>query len=737
MIVLSIIMGLGLHLYSLSTRFQAARDSYSTAAEYICEAICEEGFWLAQKALNSPDFKIESISNGSVNLYERVRAPESGPIGIDFKPTKVIKHIQQKMYDQMSVNFPIEGIKGYISLTFDGPFSDLPNQTHEYSGTILTEASVSPTWTSGNKAFRKMVVSRKFKVVGLTPPHPFDKSALTIINPDYINGESKRKMEQEIFEPTNKGIDDHNTLCKLYKKLYDQANDTCKICSQCSGSVLYVSGSPKFFAPTIQPETKIPAGFFDEKSLLVSKYDKDEFDKLIDFNYEDILFELFPPLYKLFQAVITLSKVNAGVLAITVTLLAIVPGHEICDALDAAWGLGEVIRAIHVALELIVPIQFIIGQVTLIVQKIVMEGHIVGQIFENLNEASKGNFKPMASGAATFVGDLNSSGVFEDMGSTTEGLDGIQAESGNQDFTEGVISQTEDGSVDVNADALSAATDKYGKTDSYADGALDGKFDGLKSLEGMDKNILSAGDSLTGMFGGDTSNPGALSEMASDSKMALLTGIIKGFVKTHRNLNLNELKTGDYTYEQRKLFFQSFNSDLWNQKATFRTTDSDQVKTIFKKYEKDGLCGIICHTGEDEITIDVNKFKGKLIVFSKGAIKVKKCTLNDEKTDSMTIISEGNIELDSNKIEASLNATGDPDSYVHFGSSQEVMGNILLNNYSVAAQDDRENNKTALKGKLTLNKRLNQREEDGSSIKDSHFRVIISPAVHTQEVKMR
>lgn len=737
MIVLSIIMGLGLHIYSLSTRFQAARASYSTAAEYICEAICEEGFYLAQKAFNSPDFKIESISSGSVNLYERVRDPEAGPINVDFKPTKVIKHLQQQIYDQMSVNFPVAGMKGQITVTFDGPFSNLPNQAHEYSGTIITEASVVPTWTSGNKAFRKMVVSRKFKVVALTPPHPFDKSALSIINPDYINGESKENMTREIFEPTNQGIDDHNTLCKLYKKLYDQANDTCSICSQCSGSVLYVSGSPKFFSPKIQPGTKIPADFFDDKSLLVSKYDKNEFEKLMDFNYEDILFELFPPLYKLFQTVITLSKVNAGVLAITVTLLAIVPGHEICDALDAAWGLGEVIRAIHVALELIVPIQFIIGQVTLIVQKIVMEGHIVGQIFENLNEASKGNFKPAASGAATFVGDLNSSGVFEDMGSTTEGLDGIQAESGNQDFTEGVVSQTEDGSIDVDADALSAATDKYGNTDSYADGALDGQFDGLKSLEGMDKNILSAGDSLTGMFGGDTSNPGALSEMASDSKMALLTGIIKGFVKSHRNLNLTELVPGNSFYEQRKLFFQSFNSDLWNAKATFRTTDNDQVKSLFKKYEKDGLCGIICHTGEDEITIDVNKFKGKLIVFSKGSINVKKCTLNDEKTDSITIISEGNIELKSNKIEASLNATGEPESYVHFGSSQEIFGNILLNNYSVAAQDDRKSNKTAVKGKLKLNPRLDQREEDGTTIKDSHFRVIISPAVHTQEVKMR
>ena len=737
MIVLSIIMGLGLHLYSLSTRFQAARASYSTAAEYICEAICEEGFYLAQKAFNSPDFKIEGASS-SLSIYEMVRDPESGPIDIDFKPTKVIKHLQQQIYDQMSVNFPVNGIKGHINVVFDGPFSDLPNQTHEYSGTITTEAYVVPMWTSGNKAFRRMIVARKFKVVALTPPHPFDKSAVTIINPDYINGESKEKMERESFDPTNQGIDEHNVLCRLYKKLYDQANDSCTICQQCSGSVLYVSGSPKFFSPRIQAGAKVPPDFFDDKSLIVSKYDKGEFEKLIDFNYDDILFELFPPLYQFFNSVLTLSKVNAGVLAITSTLLAIVPGHEICDALDWAYGLGEIIRAIHVALELIVPIQFIIGQVTLIVQKIVMEGHIVGQLFENLNEASKGNFKPVASGAATFVGDLNSSGVFEDMDSTSEGLEGVGSTANSQDMTEGVLTEAEDGSMDVNAEGLATATEKYGNEDSYLDGAMDGKFDDLKSLEGMDQDIMSAGDSLTSMFGGDMSNPGSFSEMASDSKMAMLTGIIKGFVKNHRQLNLNELTPGNYTYEQRKLFFKSFDSDLWNKKATFRTTDSDEVKELFKKYKNDGLCGIICHIGDDEITVNVNQFKGKLIIFSKSSIKVSACTLRDEKTDSITLISEGNIELKSNKIEASLNTTGKPDSsYIHFGSSQEIFGNILLNNYTVAAQDNRKSNKSAMKGKLALNKRLNQREEDGSTIKDSHFRVIISPAVHSQEVRMR
>jgi hypothetical protein len=354
-----------------------------------------------------------------------------------------------------------------------------------------------------------------------------------------------------------------------------------------------------------------------------------------------------------------------------------------------------------------------------------------------LNQASKGDYKPAISGATNLIGDLNNSGVFDDMGSTTENIEGIGAESSKQDVTEGVISQGDDGSFNVDNEALTETTDKFGNTDSYADGALDGTFDGLKGLKGKNESIKGAGNSLMTLLGGKANDVGAFTKIGSNSNVALLIGIIKGFVKSHRNLNLNELKSGNYAYEQRKLFYKSFDSELWNKKATFSTTDNAQVKALFKKYKTDGLCGIICHTGEDQITIDVNNFKGKLIVFSKTSIKVKKCTLKDKKTDSITLISEGNIELKTNKIEASLNTTGKRNSYIHFGTSQKIFGNILLNSYSAAAQNNRKSNKTALKGELILNERLNQRKNNGSTIKDSHFRVIISPQISYQEVKMR
>ena len=734
-------MGFGLHLYSLSTRFQAARTSYSTASEYICEAICEEGFFLAQKSFNSPDEKIKSPSGKTLSVYESIRNPQQGTFSIDFKPERVIKHLQKEYYDEMAVNFPVDGIKGNIIVMFDGPFSNLPNQRHEYSGTIIIESSVAPTWSSGNKAFRKMTVSRKFKVIAITPPHPFDKSALTIINPDYINGKSKQKMNKEIFEPVNKGIDEHNQLCKIYKKLYDQANKSCTICSQCSGSVQYVSGSPKFFTPTINNTAKISPDFFDDKSLITGNFNQDSFDKLVDFNYEDILFDLFPPLYKFFKSVITLSKLNATVLAITSTLLAIVPGQEIYTALESfpiTAAIGAIIEAIHTALEVIVPIQFIIGQITVIVQKIIMEGHIIGQFFEAINEASKGNFKPAASGAANFVGNLNSSGILEDMGSTTEGLNGINSETENQDFTEGVIQEGEDGATSINDDALSSSIDKYGDTASYDDNALDGQFDSLTSLEGMDQNILGAGDSLTKMFGGKSNDMGAFGDMASDSKMAALTGLIKGFVKNHRKRYLAEHTPGTTLYAPYNQYFMAFDKELWKAKATFITKDAAEVKAIFKKYKKSGLCGIICHLGSDKLTINANRFKGKLIVFSTTDIDVRKCTMENKKRDSITLVSEGTIKLSSGKIQASLNATGEKNSYIEFKSpKQSITGNILLNSYSVKAQDNRKSNKTALKGKLALNKRLNQRKKNPSEIKESHFRVIINPSVFSQEVKMR
>jgi len=724
MIVVTTIMGIGLHMYSLSTRFQVARASYSTAAEYLCEAACEEGFFMAQQAMNDPNYADEDLRP----LYQMVRTPAAGGFRTDYRPVRLLRRLQQKEYDGISADFPASGVHAEVEFEFTPPFSNLPTCAAEYGGILTFRASVRPVWTSGKTAYRQVIVRRSFKVVFITPPHPFDKSALTLVHPDYINGPSKAAIDADIFQPTNQGIDAHNQVCDLYKNTIKTAKKciTCPSCKQ----LTYISGSPPFIAPHIPESAKIPSDFFFDDSVLIGTTDRDDFGKLKDFNYEDILRKLWPPLFATFSSLLTVAQANGALLVVTTALLAVIN-----DAMEALPYVGQVIAAIHKILKVIVPIQIIAGQALLAAMKVVMEGLIVGQLFYQLDQALQGNFQPMADGAATFGVDMAQSGIFNQVDSANTELDGMSQSTDGNEVVDGVMTQGEDGSVTLNEDALASTSD------SISNNPMDfeGKFDGMKDLENMDgSQIRGLGDQLTQMFGSNasTSSVGPLSGIAADSDMSMLTGIIKGFIDSHRKFYTLEFPAGTAGYTFLRQSFGAFDHEPWLAKATFYAGTQHQVTDLFERYRSRGLCGVLHYGGSDPLEIQASRFKGKFIVYSVAPVTVAKAELDDDKRDSLTIITPGSITLGSSKIEASLNAVGEQDSYIVFGNSPELFGNVMLGHYRVDDQRDHESNDRALKGQLKLNKRLDQREKDGTTIKPSHLRVLVSPGILSHEVVM-
>ena len=127
MLTVSAIMGLGLHMYSLSTRFQVARSSYSTAAEYLCEAACEEGFYRAQLALNDPNYTDDDFGN----LYELIRNPTEGAFRAEYRPMYLLKRLQGKNYDGVSAEFPASGVQAEMEVEFAGNICNLENCASE------------------------------------------------------------------------------------------------------------------------------------------------------------------------------------------------------------------------------------------------------------------------------------------------------------------------------------------------------------------------------------------------------------------------------------------------------------------------------------------------------------------------------------------------------------------------------------------------------------------------------
>lgn len=722
MLATSVIMGAGLWFFSVSTHQQVARASFSTAAEYLCEAACEEGFYIAQRAMNEPDYPDPEMRP----LYGFVRTPQPDPFKAVYRPVRLLKHLQTEYFDEVAAQFPADGIEAEMEVAFDAPFS--PLCPTEYQGIMTFRASVAPRWGGGKRAYRRVEVRRAFKVVLVTPPHPFDKSALTLHHPDYINGEAKAALVADIFEPTNRGIDEHNKVCDLYKNTIKTAKDTIT-CPSCK-ELAYISGSPPFFAPHIPESAKIPLDFFHDDSLLLGSPDREKFGKMVDFNYEDIIREYWPPLYAFFQTLLAVATTNGALLVVTTALLAVIN-----DAMEALPYVGQVIAVIHKALKVIVPIQIVVGQIVLAAQKIVMEGLIVGQLFYAIDQALQGNFAPVADGVATFGTDVAQSGVLDNLSSGQEEMGGISdtAAQGGDTF-DGVVTTGEDGATTVNQGRIQEIQDSMSNNPS----AFEGKFDGMKDLENFDGNkIRGLGDQLTGLMGGSgaTSGVGPMTEMAADSDMSMLTGLIKGFVDSHRKFYTLEFPSGTAEFTFLDTMWGLFDESLWRAKATMTVGDGGSLAALLDRYRNRGLCGVVFHDGDQSLDLSLRSFKGKLILYSRGPITVSDLSLNDDKVDSVTLITPGSITLGTAKVQGSLNAVGDGGEGVVFGASgSEVFGNILMNRYVVDSQRDRRSNDRALKGELTLNPRLDQREDDGTTIKPSHLRVIVSPGILSQEV---
>ena len=724
----TVVCGLGLHFYSLSTRNQVARASYGTLAEYLCEAACEEGFYLAQRAMNDS----EAAKGDFEGLYERIRNPNSGDFELEYSPKQVIEVIEEKKQKDFRAEFPRDSIKASMRIEFDGPFSTLSSCRCEYGGKLVFEASIKPSWGSGFESYRRVVVRRGFKVVLISPPHPFDKSALSIIHPDYINGSSKSAMDAEIFQATNQAIDQHNSCCRLYRQIYKTAKKVIPTkCDTCA-TLPYISGNPPFLAPRIPDSAKIPADFFFADSVLISQPNRKNLEKLADFNYEDFLRERWQPLFNFYKSLSAISSMNGSLLAVTSAVLACIPPTSVNTAASIV-GIGAVLEAVHKILQVVVPIQFALGQSLLAAQKIVLEGFIVGQLFYQTDQAMQGNFQPSIDGAATFAGDLAASGVFDAADEAESGLEGIEESTQGQEITGEAIESTEEGVANVDAQALEEAVESA-REENFS--GFEGQLEEMRNLEGMESQISGLGNSLAQLFSNSEGTQGVtpLGEMASDSDLSMLTGLIKGFVLSHRRFFTLEFEAGSSGHGKLRRCFAAFEEDLWRKKATFFIEDQQQCDDLFEQYAEEGLCGIVFYSGEGPLKLSVDDFRGRAIVYSSKAVELASIVLEDRERDCFTVISKSTITLTSKNVSASLNAVGSEDSRIEFIDGVEIFGNILLSHYRVSDQRNRRQNPFALKGSLILNERLNQRESNGLDVKASHLRVILSPGIQSQEV---
>lgn len=755
-LAVAVIMGAGLYFFSMSTQQQVTGATFATAAEYLCEAACEEGYFLAQQALNDPTFPDPELRK----LYDFVRDPDAKTITVAYDPSLVMKHVgQESCYDATSVEFDPDAMTASVTLVKEDPYTGMSE--HEHRGSMTFEASVRPSWGGGKTGYRRVVIRRGYKVVLVTPPAPFDKSALTLINPDYVNGESKTAIWNEIFVPTNDGIQKHNLLCKAYRKTVDKISEIAPAkCASGCAALPYVGGSPPFFAPKIPNSAKIPQDFFFDDSLMLGKFGIENFGKLVDFNYEDFLRENWPPLYKIFKTLVTVATVNQAVLVVTGTLLCIVPGHEMCSALDIAFGLGEVIRAVHSALEVIVPIQIALGQILLGAQKLVMEGFIVGSLFDQFDEALQGNFKPMADSAATFAVDFGQSGVLDQADATSGDIAATGSQAGGTDLTEGMntdFSAAGDaaGAAD-GADAAAGAADGAGAAGDLGDIAtVDGdlvssmsdkvgndptaftdSFDQLKDMDKWAGSIRGLGDSLTAATGGgQTKDVTPLSQMASNSDLSMLTGLIKGFVESHQTCYTNEPPAGDPVFQLAATRFQLYHPDLWKLRASLRVDRAERVQEILGAYSERGFCGILLHEGSDAVTLNLPRFRGKCILVSMADVQIQALQMEKLERDAMTIVTPGTITCPVGPLHASLNCIGEGGSCLVIpGDGLQLTGNVLINHYRKADQQDRKSNPNALKGELRRNPRLDQHEDDLTTLVKSHLRGLVSPGVLFQEV---
>jgi len=724
MICVAVIMGAGLYFFSVSTGQQVTRASMATAAEYICESACEEGFYLAQQAMNDPDFPDADFRQ----LYEFVRNPQEDTITIEFQPTLLLKHIQEDYLENIAADFPTDSVRASVEAKLEQPFSPLCPE--EFQGVLTFRASVEPRWGGIRSGHRAVVIRRGFKVVLLTPPSPFDKSALTLIHPDYINGESKQAMDSQIFEPTNQGINQHNMLCRTFKMTVRKIKSSnCSRCTGCAG----MSNIQTFIAPRIPGSAKVPPDFWYYDSVVMGSPDREEFGDLSGFNYEDFLREKWPPLFKIFQAQLIASTAMNITLAATGMMLTASlhePETTAMKAIPYTAAAGAAAEAYHRILEQIVNATALFSQILLAAQKLTMEGFIVGSLFHAIDQAAQGNFRPIAGEASTFAMDYYTSGAYDQVEATSQASEGV---AGAGAAAEGAQGAAGEGAQGAAGEGAAAVTQESAQDAATQKDWLEFEVDAKDVARGMDVG----GDVLTNFYGGGaTSKVGPLAEMGSDTDMSALTGLIKGFVLSHRSFYTLELPAGSAGFQVARAKFSLYNPALWLKRSSFYLTAPDQVTELFERYKNDGLCGVIYYDGMEPLTLGLSSFKGKCILFSRGPVTVDEITLEDDARDSMTLVSLDVITVPATEVQASLNCIGDENSGLEIpGDGFKCSGNILIRRYGVIDQRDRKSNPRALKGELVLNPRLDQHDEAGE-VKPSHRRVLVTPGILSQQVVM-
>ncbi|MBI4867908.1 MAG: hypothetical protein HY816_13265 [Candidatus Wallbacteria bacterium] len=761
-VIAAIITALQIYSFSRNVYRNTARSSFGTTAEYLAEAAVEEGFWLLQTECNKPGSELHRIfreqqSEGVVpyayqpdRLFARMQAPESAET---FKP------------------YPIDRIETSMEIRFSRE-SVHPMEPFERSGEVQLTAVVRPLWGRGEETYRRVQARKPFRVQLITPPQTYDRRALTLYKPDYINGASKQALDTDIIEPTNKAIDDTNTLNNGYETAVNDRRTKVNSCSTCKQT-------QKFMKMTISSGARIPADFFKDESILIGNPDRNPLEKLSDFNYESILRDMFPPLYQIYQTIYTVSNINLQVYRVIGIVLIIT------DMLRYVPYVGQAMQAIHTALDAVATAQEMIGKITVIALKVILEGVIIGQPTDALREAGKGNFAPALDGIQTSVSDVQASGALDKMkgeGTKLESSGGkanaaLASDSGatgsatpggtNPGTGAGTGAGTGTGTSPAPASGQPASDqarldqvqkdkvffEKAKQDDPEAKEKAAGYEKRFKGLDGL-KNEINA-DNIMGLLGGmmskgEFAKAGPLDKLGTDSDMAMLTGLIKGFVKGHRAYYSTELLPGGdlYAYFAREM--TKFYEEFYLQRASFVLRDQAEWDAFLARHRDTGVNGIV-YVGRPAaassdpapattpLVVDLDGFRGKAVLYSTDGFEIKAATLKDPQVDTLSLVTPGNIKLPTGQIQAALaavprDASGPGEGgAVEFSGDADLFGSLLVRRYTV--DDNKRTGPKSVKGKLEFNPLLSA--EGPKGFRTSHLWVTFSPVERGREVFLK
>lgn len=408
-------IALGIHNYSTETYRRTARGTYATLSEVLAESAAEEAWYTLQRDVNTPGTELyrlfrdeKSFADFAVDLPV-LKAKLADPQFAGYLTDRYDAASSFQALISMKWNNPYGNKMPGVSA--DGEFDALTPWERVGTVTIRGAAQASAR-AEGLANFRRMVVTRPFRLNKVTPPVPFDRSGLVILYPEHmtdvvvagvldqattyaVSNAGKARLTP-LLEQSDQLVQQATSRTKQFNDLYKGAASPPfgdhltppprwlqKIIDQLGG---ITSAATRL---DLQGSGRRPFLFNDEVMVARSTMANGGLGNLAEFNYEKKIREGVKPLNDLLGALQKIADLNNGILqvlspvhravpygaalnALVAPMYAIVP-ELVGSVRDICEGLHE--KLMDPVLELLVGI----GQVIAIAQKIIIEVPLMGQ----------------------------------------------------------------------------------------------------------------------------------------------------------------------------------------------------------------------------------------------------------------------------------------------------------------------------------------------------------------------